>query len=59
MVEVATGPADSATREKVCQTLVAGGELLAWTGLQVLPPLPTAAHGPEGAQAERLATGRV
>lgn len=59
MVEVATGPADSATREKVRSDPGGWRGLWAWAGLQVLPPLPTAAHGPESAQAERLATGPV
>lgn len=62
MVEVATGPSNSSTHEKV--RLPATGP---WVGLDqqvggcgwasgLSPALPTAAHGAEGTQAEHLAT---
>lgn len=58
MVEVATGPTDSATHEKVRSCPGGQRGVVAWACLQVLSP-PLAAHGPEGAQAECLTTGPV
>lgn len=62
MVEVATGPSDSATREKVGSRRGAaacvGQRGAGWTAgaLSSVCPAP---HGPEGAQTERLTAGPV